>query len=55
MFTAWQVAILERTERIHGLPYYLEKLKPAQPRRRQTAAEMLAALRAIKASKEPMN
>lgn len=55
MFTAWQTAVLERTERIHGLKHYLEALKPAQPRRQQTAAEMLAVLRAIKASKEPMN
>jgi hypothetical protein len=55
MFTAWQTAVLERSERIHGLKHYLERLSPPKPRRQQSAAEMLAVLRAIKASKDPMN
>ncbi|MES2902828.1 MAG: hypothetical protein V4696_01460 [Pseudomonadota bacterium] len=53
MFTAWQIA---RLTVYHGdkpfepLGKYLEKLKPQPPRRRQTPAEMIAALRAIKAT-----
>lgn len=55
MFAAWQTAMFERTERLQGLSHYLDKLKPQKPRRKQTAEEMIAVLRAIKASKEPMN
>lgn len=49
MFTAHQTAGLSRTERIEPLKYYLDKLKPREVRK-QTPAEMIATLRAIKAS-----
>ncbi len=51
MFTAWQSARLSTfTDKLEPLNKYLEKLKPQPPKRRQTASEMIDALRAIKAS-----
>jgi hypothetical protein len=53
MFTAWQIArltVYHGDKPLEPLGKYLEKLKPQPPRRRQSPAEMIAALRAIKSS-----
>ncbi len=51
MFVAWQTARLSTfTDKLEPLGKYLDALKPQQPRRRQSPAEMIAALRAIKAT-----
>ena len=51
MFQAYYTGrIATFTEKLEPLGKYLETLKPAKPRRRQSSEEMLAAMRAIKAS-----
>ena len=51
MFAAYEAARLSTfTDKLDPLGKYLDQLKPPKPRRRQTPAEMIAALRAITAS-----
>lgn len=51
-FSAWQVARMTYygDKRLKPLGDWLKELKPSQPKRRQTPEEMIAALRAIKAT-----
>jgi hypothetical protein len=51
MFGAWQSARLARAERLKPLADYLAELRP----RAQSPAQMLAILRAMKASGTPMS
>lgn len=55
MFNAWQTGVIVRSEKIHAFKYYLDTLLPRKPLRKQTPEEMIAVLRAIKASKEVPN
>jgi hypothetical protein len=50
MFTAWQTVAFERTERLKPLKDYLKELSPPKPVRKQSPAELVAAMRAIKAT-----
>lgn len=50
MFTAWQTVAFDRTEKLKPLKDYLAKLGPPQPARQQSPAEIIAAMRAVKAT-----
>jgi hypothetical protein len=50
MFTAWQTVIFERTKKLESLKHYLDSLSPPKPVRKQTPAELIAAMRAVKAT-----
>jgi hypothetical protein len=50
MFTAWQTVIFERTKKLESLKHYLDSLSPPKPGKKQTPAELIAAMRAVKAT-----
>ena len=54
-FAAWQSARFAREERLGPVDRYIKELRGPEKRPKQTPQEMLAALRAIKASNAGIN
>jgi hypothetical protein len=52
MFTAWQTARMSvfHGGKLSGLGEELKKLRPAEPPKKQSTAEIIAAMRAIRAT-----